>query len=253
MSAIRLGCWLAILAAILVAAMLCYGCSLLKVQTSQPSHLPALVQPSEGLLEAERQADDFAIKATGLVYHKGAPPEAPLVGQVRDVLEAGRTRTGLPTEALRSPQRVDAPDKGAAGLIKRLGRLNATQRADEATWAENYEAARGEGTKGGFLVGVVGWLGSTTFWLLLALVILCPGLLKVVTFLVGRYKATRKALEEVIGGVQAVVNHRGLMDDGEADAVKEVLIAHRSPETQAEIRATKIRLGLPVNPKEVKP
>jgi len=249
MRAIQVGCWLVMLAAVAAVVVLLCGCSLLKVQTAEPSHLAPLPQPSEALLEAECQADDFAVKGTGLIYQKGAPPEAPLVGQVRDVIEAGRTRTGLPAEALRAPQRIDAPDKGATGLIKRLAQLNAGQRADEAVWVENYEAARGESTKGGFLVGAIGWLGSTTFWLLVALVILCPGLLKVITFLIGRYKATKKALEEVVGGVQAVVNEAENV--GSAGRIKTVLAGHRSPETQAEIRKTKIRLGLPVEPKEV--
>jgi hypothetical protein len=130
-----------------------------------------------------------------------------------------------------------------------LARLNATQRADEAQWAQDYEAARGESTKGGFLVGVVGWLGWSGILLLLGVVVFCPTALKVVAFLIGRYKATKTALEDVVGGVQAVLDEAEKV--GSSATVKKVLAGHRSLETRAEIRKTKIRLGLPVEPKEI--
>jgi len=232
----------------LIALVLVFaGCSLFKVTAPAATNLQPLLQPSEQMLEAERQADDWSVKAAQLVYQEGAPAKAPLIAEMLDVLEARRVRTGLPTSPLGAPQSATVRDRGADALIVRLSRLVASYRAAEAKWQADYDKAWGGSPPAGSLgifARLFGWIGSLFAWLglpAMAIAAIAGGgtVLGVLAFFIKRLIAIRAAFKDVVASVQKL-----LESNGDAAASKTILAAHQTDQTKAEVAKAKAALGI---------
>ena len=233
------------------------GCSLLKVQSEKLPDLAPMVQPPAQLVEHERQALDWSWNVVGFIYEHGAEAKSELVGQLQDMIGAARTRMGLPSKPLRAPENVSGSDRAARALISRLARENAALRAAEAEWAAEYEEARGEPVKSGWSLGNLSWLISMPGALIVAGVIFFPGVLlfaiRFVKSRIAAYKELQTAFGEVIGGVQGVLASADKSPNGGIGGTqaRAMLAACRTEATRDVIRATRIKLGLKVNPKEI--
>ena len=186
----------------LMFLLLSGGCSLLKVSKTAPPEMLVPLTVSENQKELERQVLRFGEDVVSKVAAEGAEPKAPLVGQARESIRLGRAGLGEPARAIPVPDQMAQESTKAAAVQKALSKALSRSRSEAAAWEREYEIRRGTPVKSGWSFSMP-ILWGLPLWgvLLVVLAALIPGL---GTWILGKaLAATRRALQQVVAGVQA--------------------------------------------------
>jgi Sec-independent protein translocase protein TatA len=217
-------------------ALLC-GCgSLIEVKRKEPPPLPTAPRVASAEQERLRQVADFAARAAAQVAEVGCAPQAPLAVQGAEASALVSAAAGAPAVALPVPTDPAQAARQAVQAIRRAQADELARRKAQDRYAEALDRYARTPVESGWGLGspLLGRMSGAIILVVIVLLVLAALGLPVGAIIARAYAGTRKALRDVIVGVQAYKT------DAAADPAQlERLMTHLAAATD---KATKVRI-----------